>query len=74
MRLRFFPYSTALGIAALLGIAASTFYVEGLQYTVPAFAPFLLLISVAYWMMRRKALEASANPVASELGSTAAKE
>jgi AAT family amino acid transporter len=53
LRLRFFPYSTWLGIIALLGIAASTFYVEGLQYSVPAFAPFLLLISLAYWKVRR---------------------
>jgi L-asparagine transporter-like permease len=53
LRLRFFPYSTWLGIAALLGIVASTFFVEGLQYTVPAFAPFLLLISLAYWRVRR---------------------
>jgi amino acid transporter, AAT family len=53
MRLRFFPYSTWLGIVALLGIAASTFYVEGLQYSVPAFAPLLLLISLAYWKARR---------------------
>jgi len=55
MRLRFFPYSDFLGIAAILGIAASTFYVDGLQYTVPAFAPFLLLMSVAYWRFRRRA-------------------
>src|SRR5271155_171930 len=61
LRLRFFPYSTALGIAALLGIAASTFYVDGLQYTVPAFAPFLLLISLAYWIIRRKSLPPNAN-------------
>jgi amino acid transporter, AAT family len=73
MRLRFFPYSTALGVAALLGIAASTFYVDGLQYTVPAFAPFLLLISVAYWMIRRNALAATANPAVSELGSASDK-
>jgi AAT family amino acid transporter len=74
MRLRFFPYSTALGIAALLGIAASTFYVDGLRYTVPAFAPFLALISLAYWMIRRKALVANANPAESGLNSTSAKE
>jgi amino acid transporter, AAT family len=74
MRLRFFPYSTALGIAALLGIAASTFYVDGLRYTIPAFAPFLALISLAYWMIRRKALVANANPAESELGSTSAKQ
>jgi amino acid transporter, AAT family len=54
MRLRFFPYSTWLGIVALLGIAASTFYIEGLQYSVPAFAPLLLLISLAYWKIRRE--------------------
>ncbi len=54
MRLRFFPYTTFLGIAALLGIAASTFYVDGLQYTVPAFAPFLVLMSIAYWRIKRK--------------------
>jgi L-asparagine transporter-like permease len=53
LRLRFFPYSTWLGIAALLGIVASTFYVDGLQYSVPAFAPFLLVISLAYWKVRR---------------------
>jgi amino acid transporter, AAT family len=74
MRLCFFPYSTALGIAALLGIAASTFYVDGLRYTIPAFAPFLLLISLAYWMIRRKAIAATANPAESELNSASGSE
>ena len=74
MRLRFFPYSTALGIAALLGIAASTFYVDGLRYTVPAFVPFLLLISLAYWAIRRKAFAATANPAESELSSASGRE
>jgi hypothetical protein len=32
----------------------STFYVDGLEYTVPAFAPFLLLISIAYLKVRKK--------------------
>lgn len=74
LRLRFFPYSNALGIAALLGIAASTFYVDGLQYTVPAFAPFLLFISLAYWIIRRKALPPTANPTEVELQTAPAKE
>lgn len=74
MRLRFFPYSSALGIAALLGIVASTFYVNGLKYTVPAFAPFLLLISLAYWVIRRKAQAANANPAEGELSSASARE
>ena len=53
LHLRFFPYSTWLGIIALLGIAASTFLVEGLQYSVPAFASLLLLISLAYMRVRK---------------------
>ncbi len=54
MRLHCYPYSSILGIAALLGITASTFYVEGLRYVVPEFLPFLMVISLAYWMLRRK--------------------
>jgi len=54
MRMWFFPFSTLLGIAALLGITVSTFFVDGLQYTVPAFGPFLLLISLAYLRVRKQ--------------------
>jgi AAT family amino acid transporter len=60
MRIRFYPYSTLLGIFVLLGITVSTFYVDGLQYTVPAFVPFLVLISVAYWRIQRKGIVAPA--------------
>ena len=60
MRIWLFPFSTLLGIVALLGITLSTFYVDGLQYTVPAFAPLLLLISLAYLGIRKK------RPVANE--------
>jgi AAT family amino acid transporter len=59
MRLRFYPYSTWLGIAALVGITVSTFFVDGLQYTVPAFIPFLLIVSAAYWRIRRRAISSS---------------
>jgi AAT family amino acid transporter len=54
LHLRFFPYSTWLGIVALVGITASTFFVEGLQYSVPAFASLLLLISLAYLRVRKE--------------------
>lgn len=54
MRMRLFPLPTLVGIAALLGITVSTFFVDGLQYTVPAFAPFLVLISLAYLRTRKK--------------------
>jgi amino acid transporter, AAT family len=60
MRMRFYPYSTLLGLVVLLGITLSTFYVDGLQYTVPAFIPFLLLISVAYWRIQGKGTTAPA--------------
>jgi len=53
MRLPFFPLSTLLGIAALLLIASGTFYVEDLRYTIPTFAPFLLVISLAYLRVRK---------------------
>jgi len=52
MRLHFYPYSTWLGVLAIAGITISTFYVDGLQYTVPAFLPFLLLVSIGYWRVR----------------------
>jgi AAT family amino acid transporter len=54
MRLRFYPYSTILGIVALLAIATSTFFVDGLQYTVPTFVPFLAIVSIGYWLARRR--------------------
>lgn len=37
-----------LGIVSLAAITATTFFVDGLQYTVPLFLPFLAVISVVY--------------------------
>jgi AAT family amino acid transporter len=54
IRLALSPYSEIAGLIALVAICVSTFFVEGLQYTVPAFAPFLLILSLAYWKLRRK--------------------
>jgi amino acid transporter, AAT family len=54
IKLAWSPYSNWVGIAALLGIAASTFFVDGLQYAVPAFLPFLLAMSLVYWRVRRR--------------------
>ena len=55
LRLALSPYSNWLGIAALVGITASTYFVDGLRYAVPAFVPFLLALSLLYWRMRRQA-------------------
>jgi len=32
----------------------STFYVAGLEYSVPSFIPFLLVISTLYWTLMRR--------------------
>jgi L-asparagine transporter-like permease len=60
MRLHFYPYSTGMGLLAIAGITITTFYVNGLQYTVPAFLPFLLVVSVAYWRIQSKERPATA--------------
>jgi len=67
MRLRLYPYSTMIGIVALLGIAASTFYVDGLQYSVPAFVPFLTVISFAYWLVRGRGEQSAPTTTTAEI-------
>lgn len=52
LKLRLFPVSNILGIAVLMAIACSTFFVEGLQYSVPAFLMLLVFMSLAYWRAR----------------------
>jgi L-asparagine transporter-like permease len=44
------------GIVVLSAIAATTFFVEGLQNTVPTFVVFLVIMSVIYWRARRRAV------------------
>ena len=48
MRLRAHPFFTVVGIVALLAISVTTFFVEGLEWSVPAFMIFLVIISVVY--------------------------
>jgi L-asparagine transporter-like permease len=55
LKLAFSPYSNWLGIAALAGVAVSTFFVDGLQYALPAFLPLLLAMSLVYWRSARRA-------------------
>ena len=54
MRLRAHPFFTAVGILLILAIAATTFFVDGLQWSVPAFCVFLALISAFYLRGRRR--------------------
>lgn len=59
MRLRAHPFFTVLGIALLLAISVTTFFVDGLQWSVPAFAVFLAIISLLYVLRSRRGQEAT---------------
>src|SRR5206468_2795884 len=48
MRLRAHPLFTLVGIFLLLAISVTTFFVDGLQWSVPAFSVFLGIISLLY--------------------------
>jgi len=48
MRLRAHPVFTVLGILLLLAISITTFFVDGLQWSVPAFAVLLVILSLVY--------------------------
>jgi amino acid transporter, AAT family len=54
MRLRAHPFFTVLGIVLLLAISVTTFFVDGLEWSVPAFSVFLAGISILYWRSRRQ--------------------
>jgi len=54
LRVKFFPVSSFLAIGALLALAGSTFYVDGLKYTVPIFLILLVAMSIAYGAARRQ--------------------
>jgi amino acid transporter, AAT family len=47
--------AAVFGIVSLLAITVTTFFVEGLEYTVPSFLPFLLVMSIVYARTRKRA-------------------
>jgi amino acid transporter, AAT family len=53
IRLPFSPYAQIAALMAFAVIALSTFFVEGLKYSVPSFLPFLLVITPFYWTLKR---------------------
>lgn len=53
LRLHLFPIANIVGILVLVAIAFSTFFVEGLRYSVPAFGVLLAIISLLYWRVRQ---------------------
>ncbi len=54
IQLPFSPYSQIAALVALAALVISTFYVEGLRYSVVSFLVFLLLISGFYWTLQRR--------------------
>ena len=60
MRLRFHPLFTLTGLGSIIAIAVTTFFVEGLQWSVPAFSVFLALISLLYLRIRQKGVHKNA--------------
>jgi L-asparagine transporter-like permease len=50
------PVFSILGIIALVAIAVTTFFVDGLRNSIPTFAVFLVVMSAIYLRARRKAV------------------
>jgi L-asparagine transporter-like permease len=50
------PVFSILGIIALVAIAVTTFFVDGLRNSIPTFAVFLVVMSAMYLRARRKAV------------------
>jgi L-asparagine transporter-like permease len=50
-----FPYLTLLGLALMIAILLSTWFVEGMAITLKAGAVWMIVVSVAYLGYRRKA-------------------
>jgi AAT family amino acid transporter len=53
MRLWAHPFFTVVGILSLLAISVTTFFVDGLRWSFPAFSVFLAFISLLYVRRRR---------------------
>jgi L-asparagine transporter-like permease len=53
MRLWAHPFFTVVGILLLLAISMTTFFVDGLRWSVPAFLVFLSFISLLYFRTRQ---------------------
>ena len=53
VKLAMHPWMTLAGLVAVLCIAGTTFWVDGLKYSIPAFAVFLLIETLIYFRRRK---------------------
>jgi L-asparagine transporter-like permease len=49
-----YPYTSILGAAAITAILATTWWVEGMRVTIIAGIPWLAILSIAYFCLRRR--------------------
>ena len=54
LRVRAHPLFTYAGMILLVAISITTFFVDGLQWSFPAYAVFLAVISFFYLQRRRR--------------------
>src|SRR5262249_51851832 len=54
LRLPAHPWPTLLAMLAVFGIALSTFWVSGMEYTIPTFLPLLAAMSLIYSVYRSR--------------------
>jgi L-asparagine transporter-like permease len=53
VKLPMHPWMTLVGLVSVLCIAGTTFWVDGLQYSIPAFAAFLVIETLIYFRRRK---------------------
>jgi L-asparagine transporter-like permease len=53
LKLMFHPWTSIAGLASLIAISITTFWVEGLRYSVPVFTILLALETIFYFRVRR---------------------
>jgi L-asparagine transporter-like permease len=49
-----YPYTSWLGIFAILGIMVTTWWVEGMRVTLEAGLPWLVVLTIAYLIVARR--------------------
>jgi L-asparagine transporter-like permease len=49
-----YPYTSWLGIVAILGIMVTTWWVEGMRVTLEAGLPWLAVLTIAYVIVARR--------------------
>jgi L-asparagine transporter-like permease len=49
-----YPYTSVLGVGAMVALIATTWWVEGMRVTIIAGVPWLGVLTAAYFLVRRR--------------------